>query len=83
MSASHLIFEKDNSFKDYYLNDETKSIKHLPKFNKINIIVGANNSGKSRFIRELMVSGNFTLIDAENFNKYNEVVQVLIQEQVH
>jgi hypothetical protein len=36
------------------LNDEKESIKFLPNFNKINIIVEANNSGKSRFMRYSM-----------------------------
>lgn len=73
MSASHLILE-ESLFKDYYLNDETKPIKCLPNFNTINIIVGANNSGKTRFMRELMVFKNFTLVNADNFDKYNDLV---------
>ncbi|TCN58736.1 hypothetical protein D0809_10325 [Flavobacterium circumlabens] len=49
-----LIFFKSTGFKDYFLNEEEEPMSFLPKFNKINIIVGANNSGKSRFIRNLM-----------------------------
>ncbi|WP_264564879.1 AAA family ATPase [Flavobacterium sp. N3904] len=54
-----LILNESEKFKDYFLNDEEKSISFFPKFNSINIIVGANNSGKSRFIRQLMSNNYF------------------------
>lgn len=38
----------------YFLDGEEKSIEYFPNFSNINIIVGANNSGKSRFMRYLM-----------------------------
>lgn len=41
-------------FDDYSLFNEDESIQVLPNFNTINIFVGSNNSGKSRFIRALM-----------------------------
>lgn len=49
-----LILEDTEKFKDYFLDNEKDSITYFPKFNSINIIVGANNSGKSRFMRHLM-----------------------------
>jgi len=70
----HLIFEDSQSFKDYSLNDETRSITYIPNFSTINIIVGANNSGKSRFMRYLMGKKKFTKIDVSNFEKYNILV---------
>jgi len=57
-----LIFPKSEYFNDYFLNDEDYPITFLPNFNTINIIVGANNSGKSRFIRNLMCYRNFNAV---------------------
>lgn len=58
-----LIIEDTTKFKDYFLDEEVKSISFLPKFSSINIIVGANNSGKSRFIRNLMTFKSFNAVD--------------------
>ena len=44
----------NNLFKDYYLNNTETQFNFLPKGNTINIIIGSNNSGKSRFIRNLV-----------------------------
>ncbi|WP_417354680.1 hypothetical protein [Flavobacterium sp.] len=70
----HLIFENSEQFKDYYLNDETEPIVYLPNFNTINIIVGANNSGKSRFIRELLKFKDLVLLDEEILENYNKQI---------
>lgn len=70
----HLIFENPERIKDYYLTDETEPIVYLPNFNTINIIVGANNSGKSRFMRYLSSFERVTLLDQVTFNNYNEVI---------
>lgn len=69
-----LIFPKSEGFKDYFLDHENKSIFFMPKFSAINIIVGANNSGKSRFIRSLMSFDNFKAID--DFYKIKDIVNV-------
>ncbi|MES2543313.1 MAG: AAA family ATPase [Bacteroidota bacterium] len=60
MSTYDIIIEKPELFKDYFLNDETEPLKYFPKFNIINIIVGANNSGKSRFLRNIMSLNYFS-----------------------
>jgi predicted ATP-dependent endonuclease of OLD family len=62
-SIYDLILPENEDFKDYFLNDEEESISFFPKFNSINIIVGANNSGKSRFIRNLMGYADFNGVD--------------------
>ncbi len=54
-----LVLGNAENFKDYFLIDDEKSISYIPKFNIINIIVGANNSGKSRFMRQLMNIDSF------------------------
>ncbi len=74
MSKYNLILEDKRLFKDYFLNDEIEPISYIPKFNVINIIVGANNSGKSRFIRNLMSFDKFIGIDYNDFLKYNIMV---------
>ncbi|WP_330442989.1 AAA family ATPase [Flavobacterium sp. C4GT6] len=71
----HLTFEDSQSFKDYSLNDENEPITYLPNFNTINIIVGANNSGKSRFMRSLMRIRKITRVNKESFEKYNDIVE--------
>jgi len=37
-----------------YISESTDGSKSIPKLNKVNIFVGANNSGKSRFIRNIL-----------------------------
>jgi AAA ATPase domain len=57
MSNKYDIFldsKEQPDFKNYILFGEEKEIDVLPNFNTINILVGSNNSGKSRFMRTLM-----------------------------
>lgn len=77
-----LILENTEKFKDYFLNDDDESISYFPKFNTINIIVGSNNSGKSRFMRNLMNFDNFVgvnnkLVYEDEINNYNDRVQIV------
>ncbi|MHC0447667.1 AAA family ATPase [Flavobacterium sp. 3-218] len=74
-----LIFPQSDKFNDYFLNEEDEPIVFLPQFNFINIIVGANNSGKSRFIRNLMCYRKFHAVPDLHvlkgiINRYNENV---------
>ena len=81
-----LIFPQSDKFNDYFLNEEDEPIVFLPQFNFINIIVGANNSGKSRFIRNLMCYRKFHAVPDlyvlkgiinrynENVNDVNEII---------
>ncbi|MEG2100917.1 MAG: AAA family ATPase [Flavobacterium sp.] len=74
-----LIFPQSDKFNDYFLNEEDKPMTFLPQFNLINIIVGANNSGKSRFIRNLMCYRKFDAVhDLHSLrailDRYNESV---------
>ena len=54
----HLISQSSefigHTFSSYFLPNEEESIIYLPNTNKINIFIGTNNSGKSRFMRELL-----------------------------
>jgi predicted ATP-dependent endonuclease of OLD family len=74
MNATDLIFESPSLFKDYFLNEDLNQIQNLPNFNTINVIVGANNSGKSRFIRNLMTQKKFLILKESEFNNYNNFV---------
>lgn len=74
-----LILEDTEKFKDYFLDNESESITYFPKFNSINIIVGANNSGKSRFMRYLMSLKDFNGVDGlqevkKTVNLYNREI---------
>ncbi|MWB96162.1 AAA family ATPase [Flavobacterium sp. GA093] len=71
-----LILDDKELFKDYFLNDQNESLSYFPNFNSINIIIGANNCGKSRFIRNFMKVNRFVgvadlLKFKEQINNYN------------
>ncbi len=78
----------ETSFNNYFIRKEENSIQFLPTVNNINVFIGANNSGKSRFLRELMniseligISDKLllnSLIDKYNSLaiKFNDVIQV-------
>ncbi len=71
-----IIFNNDSSdkvnniIKSYFIDGEDDPIKYLPMSNEINIIVGSNNSGKSRFMRYLMSCKNLIGVqDSEGIRK--------------
>lgn len=58
----HLNYDSENrecTFPTYFLPNEEKHIEYLPSVNDINIFIGSNNSGKSRFMRELIKLDNW------------------------
>lgn len=67
-----------DNFNDYYLdeNEEIKKLEYLPFINKINILIGTNNSGKSKFMRKLMSLNKLLILDEEKFNLMNENIRV-------
>lgn len=66
----HLTFENHQIFKDYFFEEHRESIRLLPKANYINIFIGANNSGKSRFIRNLLSIREFYPLDYDKHKQY-------------
>lgn len=76
MAKYHLIFDNPTPFKDYFI-EEGKVLEHIPNVNNINIIVGANNSGKSRFIRNLLLAGK-KKVNVDSFNKYSNLLEHVI-----
>lgn len=55
------LFLSDSKFERYNFAFEISEIKKLKNLSKINIFVGANNSGKSRFLRNIFI---------DKFNSY-------------
>jgi predicted ATPase len=73
---------KQPDFKDYFLFGDDEPIEVLPNFNTINILVGSNNSGKSRFMRTLMKQETIKGFNSykninDKINVYNGIVKVL------
>jgi predicted ATP-dependent endonuclease of OLD family len=71
----------DSNFSDYdVLSENTPQEKILPNLSKINIFVGANNSGKSRFMRllastkELRFTPNFDFKELNDLKKETEKI---------
>lgn len=70
-----------NTFKDYYNSVESEEhIRFLPKVNNINVFIGANNSGKSRFLRNLMSMSEFDafnqgILISSLIAKYNKLLE--------
>lgn len=71
----------DSNFSDYdVLSENTPQEKILPSLSKINIFVGANNSGKSRFMRllastkELRFTPNFDFKELNDLKKETEKI---------
>lgn len=46
--------EENNYFTEKILNDKPVNIQGLGELSRVNIFIGSNNSGKSRFMRKLM-----------------------------
>lgn len=71
--------KEDSNLNNYYTSDDLKeSIEYLKNFNQINIFVGANNSGKSRFMRGLMISNKILWVESELIanvvKSYNQII---------
>jgi len=89
MNSCDLIIDDADLFKDYVLA-EADSIKYIPKFNSINIIVGANNSGKSRFMRNLMTKEGFKgvsvlnniIFEIKDYNKNLHDLNIKIDKKI-
>lgn len=69
-------------FNYYYKANEETPIEGLPNFNTINIFVGANNSGKSRFMRTLMKQAQIKGVQdyislATKIERYNKLIEAL------
>ena len=64
----------DSDFSDYdVLSENTPQEKILPNLSKINIFVGANNSGKSRFTRLLASTKELRFTPNFDFKELNDL----------
>lgn len=52
-----IIFSNKNDFESYY-NEKDSTLQRLQDLSSVNILIGANNSGKSRFIRSVLKTSN-------------------------
>lgn len=70
-----LLFEKSDS---YYLeeNDQIKPLEYLPYINDINIFIGTNNSGKSKFMRDIMSLKELLILDETVFANINSEINL-------
>lgn len=74
-----IILGNQDSFKSYY-NENNEKLERLQDSSNINILIGANNSGKSRFIRNLLKSESlFKENHSELINRIN-ILNKLIDE---
>lgn len=72
-SNKTLLLDKSDS---YYLeeNGNITNLEYLPGINKINILIGTNNSGKSKFMRNLMSYKSFWILDEFTFTSINSLI---------
>ena len=63
-----IIFSEEKDYENYF-DDNDKKLRRLKDLSSINILVGANNSGKSRFIRKILKSSNIGREDRDNLKK--------------
>ena len=61
-----------NEFESSYCNEYGDPLKYLPNVKHINVLVGENNSGKSRFCRQMINSGSITIL-SDNETSNNQV----------
>ncbi|MNU13590.1 hypothetical protein D3C71_16330 [compost metagenome] len=70
-----IIFSNKNDFESYY-NEENENLEILKELSRTNIFIGANNSGKSRFIRSLFINLEYKIFEIDKIKKiakdYNE-----------
>ncbi|WP_143884603.1 AAA family ATPase [Chryseobacterium binzhouense] len=70
-----IIFPSKNGFESYF-NENNSALNFLRDSSNINLFIGANNSGKSRFIRNLFTNLEYQIFDIDKIQKlaikYNE-----------
>jgi len=69
-SKKDLLFFQEHE--NYFYND--KPLKSLNGIQSLNLIIGANNSGKSRFIRDL-IKMDFRILDNEECGELNRLFE--------
>jgi predicted ATP-dependent endonuclease of OLD family len=63
----------------HYVYNDGKS--YIDKSNRLNILIGPNNSGKSRFLREIFSERNLKIEDSElDFKKMHDELSMMLSE---
>ncbi len=63
-----------------YVNESGNQLSFLPEISRINILVGENNSGKSRFVRSLVNNKNAIILsDSIGSNKSAELQEIRVR----
>lgn len=69
-----------NASKVYYLNEYTNPVNFFGPIENLNIFIGANNSGKSRFLRGILKMQNIVLVENEIFETELKKIKVIIEK---
>lgn len=70
-------------FAQYDVAGTGAEAKTLRKLSKINLLVGANNSGKSRFMRSLALIEKLHFVPQQNFERFQQIADVLPTQLQH
>lgn len=62
------------SLGEQILNPNGESLKTIENINKVNIFIGANNSGKSKILRELLKQGLVNYYGEKNWNRITSLI---------
>ena len=67
-----------DNFSEFYTeeNENLIRLENLPFTSKINILIGTNNSGKSKFMRKIMMLKKYSFLNENYFSKLNETLTV-------
>ena len=69
-----------NSSKIYYLNEKTSPIDFFGPIQNLNIFIGANNSGKSRFLRGILKMQNIVLVENDFFETELKKIKNILEK---
>ena len=76
LNTPNLPAEISNS--KYLIRETNEVVKHFDNIDRLNIFVGANNAGKSRFMRGLIKKPSFIIFkDIETYNQIQELIELL------
>lgn len=83
MSYLFLNFNGNDEFKTsdkgeiVFFDQENQPIEYIPEFNKINLFVGQNNSGKSKLLRGILKSNRYFISDKDFFASLKDFGEAL------
>lgn len=69
----------DSEISQQYIDDEGKNIHYLNNISKVNILIGKNNSGKSRFMRNILKQ-ECEFCEIEKVKELRELVKLFLDD---